>query len=46
MCNRYIKEERKNGAKETFEEIMAKNFSKIIELSNHRSKKLRDQYTD
>ena len=31
MCNRYIKEERKNGAKETFEEIMAKNFSKIIE---------------
>ena len=32
MCNRYIKEERKNGAKETFEEIMAKNFSKIIEV--------------
>ena len=31
MCNRYIKQERKNGAKETFEEIMAKNFSKIIE---------------
>ena len=32
MCNRYIKEERKNEAKETFEEIMAKNFSKIIEV--------------